>query len=56
MTIGNDNDLEKLKAAGNLVARTLQAMGQALEPGITTRELDAIGRRMLEAEGARSAP
>ena len=56
MTIGNDNELEKLKAAGNLVARTLQAMGAALEPGITTRELDAIGRRMLEMEGARSAP
>jgi methionyl aminopeptidase len=56
MTIGNEGELEKLKAAGNLVARTLQAMGAALEPGITTRELDAIGRRMLEAEGARSAP
>ena len=56
MTIGNDDDLEKLKAAGQVVARTLQTMGQALEPGITTRELDQIGRRMLECEGARSAP
>lgn len=56
MTIGNDNELEKLRAAGGLVARTLKAMGEALEPGITTRELDAIGRRMLELEGARSAP
>lgn len=56
MTIGSEEDLEKLKAAGRLVARTLQAMGEALEPGITTRELDQIGRRMLEMEGARSAP
>ena len=56
MTIGNEDELEKLKAAGALVARTLQAMGQALEPGITTRELDQIGRQMLEREGARSAP
>ena len=56
MTIGNDDELEKLKAAGQLVARTLQAMGAALEPGITTRELDSLGRRMLELEGARSAP
>ncbi len=56
MTISNDGELEKLKAAGQLVARTLQAMGAALQPGITTRELDAIGRRMLEMEGARSAP
>lgn len=56
MTIGSEEELEKLKAAGRLVARTLKAMGEALEPGITTRELDQIGRRMLEAEGARSAP
>lgn len=56
MTIGSAEELEKLKAAGRLVARTLKAMGEALEPGITTRELDQIGRRMLEAEGARSAP
>lgn len=56
MTIGNEDELEKLKAAGALVARTLLAMGQALEPGITTRELDQIGRRMLELEGARPAP
>ncbi|HEY0648532.1 type I methionyl aminopeptidase [Phenylobacterium sp.] len=56
MTIGNEGDLEKLKAAGRLVARTLKAMGEALEPGMTTRELDALGRALLEAEGARSAP
>jgi methionyl aminopeptidase len=56
MTIGSEDELEKLKAAGRLVARTLKAMGEALEPGITTRELDEIGRRLLEAEGARPAP
>jgi methionyl aminopeptidase len=31
-------------------------MGEALEPGITTRELDSLGRKLLEKEGARSAP
>lgn len=56
MTIGNEHDLEKLRAAGQLVARTLQAMGEALEPGITTRELDDLGRRLIEREGGRSAP
>jgi methionyl aminopeptidase len=56
MTIGSDDDFEKLKAAGSLVARTLKAMGEALEPGMTTRELDDLGRRLLEAEGGRSAP
>ncbi|MGA0605534.1 type I methionyl aminopeptidase [Phenylobacterium sp. VNQ135] len=56
MTIGSEEELEKLKAAGRLVARTLKAMGEALEPGITTKELDQLGRKMLEDAGARSAP
>jgi len=56
MTIGSEDEFEKLKVAGCVVARTLKAMGEALEPGITTRELDDIGRRLLEVEGARSAP
>jgi len=56
MTIDNDNDLEALKRIGAIVARTLQAMGKALEPGMTTRELDEIGAKLLEAEGARPAP
>jgi methionyl aminopeptidase len=56
MTIGSEDELEKLKVIGALVARTLKTMGEALEPGITTGELDALGRRLLEAEGARSAP
>ena len=56
MTIDNDNDLEALKKIGAIVARTLQSMGKALEPGMTTRELDEIGARLLEAEGAQPAP
>lgn len=56
MTIGSEDEFEKLKAAGRLVAQTLKAMGEALEPGITTRELDRIGRKMLEDAGARPAP
>ncbi len=56
MTIEHEYELEGLKAAGRLVARTLEAMGKALEPGITPKELDQLGREMLELEGARSAP
>ncbi|MET0967737.1 MAG: type I methionyl aminopeptidase [Tardiphaga sp.] len=56
MTIENEDQLDKLRAIGSLAARTLAAMGEALEPGMTTRELDELGRAMLEKEGARSAP
>jgi len=56
MTIERDEQLEKLKRAGAVVARTLKAMIAAAEPGMTTKELDDFGRRLLEKDGARSAP
>lgn len=56
MTIASEEELEKLKAAGRLVARTLKTMGEAMEPGMTTAELDALGRKLLEDAGARPAP
>lgn len=56
MTIGNENDLEQLRVIGWIVANTLRTMRAALEPGMTTAELDEIGRFCLERHGARSAP
>lgn len=56
MTISNEDELERLREIGRIVARVLQAMGAALQPGMTTAELDAMGRKLLEQEGARSAP
>lgn len=56
MTVNGEDDLEALKAIGRIVANTLQAMARAMEPGITTRELDEIGRALLEKDGAISAP
>jgi methionyl aminopeptidase len=45
-----------LKAVGRIVSAVLHGMLDAIEPGMTTRELDDIGRRLLEQHGARSAP
>src|ERR1700759_759671 len=56
MTIEREEQLEKLKQCGRVVARTMTAMAAAMEPGMTTRELDALGREMLAREGARPAP
>lgn len=56
MTIESEDQLDKLRTVGALVARTLTAMGKALEPGMTTRELDDLGRALLERAGGRSAP
>ncbi len=56
MTIDTEDQLEGLRRIGRIVAATLARMAAAAEPGMTTRELDAIGRAALEAEGARPAP
>ncbi|MBF9196592.1 type I methionyl aminopeptidase [Microvirga terrestris] len=56
MTVSNEDDLNKLEEIGRIVANTLEAMAAALEPGMTTAELDLIGRKLLEKAGARSGP
>jgi methionyl aminopeptidase len=56
MTISNEDDLNKLQEIGRIVANTLEAMAAALEPGMTTAELDMIGRQFLEKDGARPGP
>lgn len=56
MTITQEDELEGLKAIGRIVANTLQGMAAAMEPGMTTRELDQLGQQMLERDGAVSAP
>ena len=56
MTITNEADLERLKAIGRICALARDAMAAALRPGITTLELDDIGRRILDEHGAQSAP
>lgn len=56
MTVSSDDDLIGLKRIGRIVADTLEMMGKAIEPGITERELDRIGRDFLETAGARPAP
>ncbi|MGV7033406.1 type I methionyl aminopeptidase [Methylobacterium symbioticum] len=56
MTISNDGELAQLEEIGRIVANALKAMGAAIEPGMTTQELDRIGRDILESSGARSGP
>jgi methionyl aminopeptidase len=56
MTISNEDDLNKLQEIGRIVANTLEAMAAAIEPGMTTAELDTIGRQFLEKAGARPGP
>ena len=56
MSITSIEDLENLKKIGSIVGRCLDFMAKKLEPGMTTYELDEIGKRFLSFYGARSAP
>ena len=56
MTVGSELEAQGLKAIGYIVALTLRTMGRYIEPGVTTRELDKVGARVLAAHGAQSAP
>lgn len=56
MIVTTDDELTKLKEIGRICAEALTTMSATLQPGITTAELDAIGRKILEDAGAQSAP
>jgi methionyl aminopeptidase len=56
MTIDSDEDLEGLVRIGRVVAEARTAMVNAVRPGVTTGELDSIGREIFRRHGARSAP
>ncbi|MHB8636452.1 MAG: type I methionyl aminopeptidase [Fimbriimonadaceae bacterium] len=45
-------EIEKMRAAGRVVARALREMGEAIVPGTTTpKELDALGAKIVAAAG-----
>lgn len=56
MSIDGKQDIEGLQRIGAIVGEARDAMGAAVAPGISTAELDAIGRQVLDRYGARSAP
>jgi methionyl aminopeptidase len=56
VTIDNQEELDALIRAGRVVAEARQAMVDAVSPGTTTGELDAVGREVFRRHGARSAP
>ena len=56
MIIETDEDLVKLQKIGKICANILQAMQEATRVGITTRERDELGGRLLAQYGATSAP
>ena len=47
---------EKMRAAGNLAAKTLDMLTDHIKPGVATDELDNLGYEFIKDHGAYSAP
>src|SRR4051812_3062969 len=56
MTVERNEELVSLQHAGRIVRATIEAMVRALEPGMTTLELDRVGEAFAERRGAVSGP
>lgn len=48
------DEIAKMRKAGRVVAEMHARIRDAIRPGVTTRELDRIGRDVIERNGARS--
>ena len=46
------NEIQKMRAAGLIVAETLRDLRRLVEPGISTRELDAFAEKKIRESGA----
>jgi methionyl aminopeptidase len=56
VSITTPEELERLRAAGIIVRRVLEAMKQEARVGVSTAQLDAVGTDVMQREGATSAP
>jgi methionyl aminopeptidase len=50
--IKSPEQLDRMYAAGQVVARTLELLREAVRPGVSTAELDAIAEREIRRSGA----
>jgi methionyl aminopeptidase len=48
-------EIEAIRAAATLVARTLERLGQEVRPGVTTARLDAIAEEFIRSHGGTPA-
>ena len=52
--IRSRDDIAKMRKAGKVVAEMHECIRLAIRPGVTTAQLDAVGREVIERRGARS--
>jgi methionyl aminopeptidase len=52
--IRTKSEVDKMRKAGRVVAEILEKTRAAIRPGVTTLDIDAVARAIIEARGARS--
>jgi methionyl aminopeptidase len=55
MTIKNEAEIQKMEAAGQLVAYIHSRIEPMIQPGVTTKELDDLARDIIKEHGAKSS-
>ncbi|RJX24026.1 MAG: type I methionyl aminopeptidase [Dethiobacter sp.] len=53
--VKSSQEIELMRQAGHIVAKTLRELARAVKPGITTIQLDTLARRYIEKLQARPA-
>ena len=54
-SIKSASELDAMRKAGQVVARMIAAVKEAVEPGITTKQLDTVAAKELKRQGAKPA-
>lgn len=52
IVLKTSRELAAMRVAGRISANALKLAGQAVEPGVSTWEIDRVARRYIESEGA----
>jgi methionyl aminopeptidase len=52
--IRSKEEVDKMRKAGRVVAEILEKTRAAIRPGVTTLDIDAVAREIIETRGARS--
>ena len=52
VVLKTSRELKAMREAGRISANALKLAGEAVEPGITTWEIDEIVRKYIEGQGA----
>ena len=53
LILKTDREIEIMKSAGRIASKALKLAGEAVEPGVSTLEIDNIVRKYIESQGAR---